>query len=345
MKKFFALCWIVVFLYAGCKNKEQKVVPTAEKMHTNCIGRHLIDLPADFVQILPLTAMFSPSNHDAEASPIDVGVLAAGITEESFGAALLKRRGEIVTFSDDTTDILKEVLTRGNFTLFRIQRIKESYTSELHLLKDGFHIAIEEKSYQGRFDEAEKSLFVFAKEIVPVNTVSDSQTGFCLGAVVVQGANGGESTSMTFRSDKRPDILISIDIDTYGRDDPVSLLQRVSGPNSLLEKFDARNQVLRKGELRVAGMRAEEWLGSVKLGENRDRKQLGFALETRRPKPGPASPRIHIELDTAQNDADGKKHVNSLTDTEALALWDSIITSIRLRPVPASNEPEAARSH
>jgi hypothetical protein len=332
MKHLSAVLWLLVAVCAGCKNKEQTIVPTMEKMQTVCIGRHLFDLPAGFVPVMPLAAVFNPTNRDSDDS-MDINVVAADVTQGSFSAAMLKRRSAIVGVSGDSTDILKDTITGRNSTLFRILRVGDSYTSELHVLKADLHISAELKSYEGRFNQAEADLLSFEKYIVPAaETVIDRQTGFCVGPVVVNTRNKEESVSVTFRSEERPDIVITIEVDTFSRNDPVTLLQRVSGPNSLLAIFDARNEVLRKGELKVAGMRAQEWLGSVKLGENRTRKQFGFALETMRPIPSEAAPRIHIELDTGQNDSYGQKHENSMTDEQAIALWDAMVTRIRPRP-------------
>jgi len=307
-------------------------VPIATKLETVCVGRHLIDMPVGFAPVMPLAAIFKSGDRDDDASPLNLNILGDGTTIDSFEATVQKRRGEIVAFSDDSTDILKEVITKGrSATLFRIMQVKESYMSELHLLNGDLHLTAKMESYYGRFNEAETTLFSFANKISLANEKPDRRIGFCLGPIAVLGLYKTESARVTFRSDLQPDILISVDIDTYGWDDPITLFQRVSGPNSLLQKFDVRNNVLRKRELEVAGMHAQEWLGSVKLGENRDKKQFGFALETRRPNPGQTAPRLHIELDTGQNDRNGTKHQNSMTDEQAIVLWDSIISSIRAR--------------
>ena len=308
-------------------------MPNTKEMETICLGRHLIDVPAGFKPMLPLSAIFRPQNGSEKPTSIDVNVLDVRATPTIFAAELEKKRGALVSASRGETNILKDVLAIGrDSTLFRIQEIKDSYTSELHLLKDAVYIGARAESYNGRFNEAEKDLFTFAKNIIALSATDDRQPGFCLGPIVVQGLYKAESASVTFRSDAEPDIMIAIDIDTYGRDEPGTLLQRMTGPNSLLEIFDVRHTVVRKREMSIAGMHAQEWLGSVKLGENADKKQFKFALETRRLKPGPAAPRIHIEFDTGQNDRHGNEHQNSLTDQRATALWDSIITSIRLRP-------------
>jgi hypothetical protein len=303
-----------------------------KETQTFCVGRHLIDLPMGFEPVVQVTALFKQPGLTKNGAPMSVAIRAAGITRPLFSAMVTKRKAEIVAFGDDTTDILKEAKALGeDATMFRILRIKEAYTSELHVLKGDTYLTIEANSYHARFLEAEEHLNAFVADIVIAASPSIPQRGFCLGPVVAKGLYDKESANFSFRNKERPDIVISIGVNTYVRDESETLLQRVSGPDSLLKKFDARNKVLREGELKVAGMRAQEWLSWVKLGEHRDKKQFGFALETMRPAPGPDYPLIHIELDTGESDLNGVRHVNSLTDEEAIALWDSIVKSIRLR--------------
>lgn len=304
-----------------------------ESVETFCVGRHSIDLPTGFRLAMPLSASLRPERFNNAASSIEVGVIADGMTSLSFVAAVSKRQGEILALSDDTTDILKEVIDKGeNATLLRILKIEQSYADELHFLKSNLYFILEAKSYDGRFLEAEANLLKMADYIfVTQSSDGEVQNGFCLGPVVARGEFQEESATFEFRNDKQPDVVVKIEIDSFGRDETRTLLQRVDGPDSILVKFDARNTVLRKGKVIVAGQPAEEWLSSVKLGANRDWKQFGFALETTRRKPGSGAARIHIDLDTGQYDQHGVKRPNSMSDEQAIALWDLLVSSMRLR--------------
>lgn len=61
------------------------------------------------------------------------------------------------------------------------------------------------------------------------------------------------------------------------------------------------------------------------------KKQYGFALETMRPVPSPAQPRIHVEMDSGQPDIAGNLLGNSLSDADAITIWDVASKSIRSR--------------
>lgn len=304
-----------------------------ESIETHCIGRHLIDLPTGFHLVMPSSATLRPKGLHSEASSIEINIMADAMTSPNFMAAVSKRRGQIIAFSDDTTDILEEVVEKGsNATLLRIMKIEKSYSDELHFLKGHLYLTAVAKSYDGRFIEAETNLSNIADQLFLTKVAEgDVRNAFCLGPVVAHGHFEEESAAFEFRSDKSPDVVVKIDIDSFGQDESQTLLQRVNGGNSLLARFDVRNKVLRQGETTVAGLRAQEWLSSAKLGANRDWKQFGFALETIRRIPGPASPRIHIEFDTGQHDQQGVQQPNSLTEEQALAFWDSLASSIRLR--------------
>jgi hypothetical protein len=333
MKKLKLMMWCLIVLSMGCESRERTAMSTDQKMETYCIGRLLFDVPAEFHPTLPISAIFRAKDPNRKASTISVNVLADSVAAPIFAVAVAKRRNEIIASTRDKRNVLTDTITKGtDLTLFRVSRIEDSYMSEIHLLKNSIYLTAEARSHSGLFNEAESDLLTLVDDIHPANAITAPQSGFCLGWFAVQGTHAAESASIAFRSEKQPDIVIRIGIDTYGRDDPVSLLQRVSGPNSLLQRVDVRSKELRKGQLNVLGMNAEEWLGSVMLGENRDRKQFGFALETRRANAGPTSPRIHVELDSGKQDQNGVEHSNSLSDAQAIALWDSIVRSIRQRP-------------
>jgi hypothetical protein len=326
----------VFFLSAACDRKESSKMPISQKMKPYCVGRHLFDVPSEFRLIYPLSGVFRQASHNRKLSTIGIKIVAENLTPIEFAQGVEKRRIELIASRRDKRNLLEAVISPDqNATLFRVSRIEDSYMSEAHLLKGAAYFTAEARSYSGLFEVAEADIFDFASKIALADNINFSQSGFCLGPLIVGGDYEAESVTTVFRSDQRPDVIISISIDSYNRDDPVTLLQRVTGPNSLLEQVDVRSTVLRKGQLEVAGMNAQEWLGTVKLGEHRDKRQHGFALETRRAKPGPNAPRIHLELDSGKQDLNGVERPNSLSDEDAIALWDSVVSSIRPRQSPA----------
>jgi hypothetical protein len=312
-------------LSVGCESEEKEIMAINEETRMFCIGRHLISLPVDFDQMLPVSATLKISNRPERETTIEVDVRQTDATATSFQKAVSQRQGEINASATNSTDVLKQVVRseRGD-VLFRILMIRDSYSSELHLLIGTNYVTLDAKSYHAGFAEVEQKLFSYAKTLVASAAMKTSTpSGFCLGTAVLNGEHEGETATFLFRSTKRPAIAISVEIDTYTPDESPDLLGRVNGPNSLLKIFDVRNKVLRQGEVKVAGMNAQEWLSTVMLGENRDNKQASFVLETKRPHPGPEAPHIRVEMNVT-----GEEVIPS--DKQLIDLWDLITKSVRL---------------
>jgi hypothetical protein len=316
---------IVALLLAGCEAKTNGVPPfsrTSPVMKTHCIGHALVDLPGGYSLTPGALGMFLPDQDEVEDAGIDL-LLMPRTTVAEFDKQVSDRQAELVAFDGGTTNKLTLVKKlEGGETLFRVLKIGDAYETEVHfIVKDNYLIA-RISSYNNQVLKSEALLVDFIGRIGAARS-NASPGSFCLGDVVVQGHYRSESATLRFVDPGVRDVAFSAEVDTFAEDPGESLLQRVAGPGSLLRKFDVRESVLRKGERKVAGMRAQEWLASVKLGHDRDEKQLGFNLETMRPKPSPVAPSIHWEMES--------KGSHALDEKGALQLWDKVTGSIRIR--------------
>lgn len=232
--------------------------------------------------------------------------------------------------STETVDVLKfEKKINESATLFRIQEIDDAYASEVILLRGTSVISLRVQSYRDKFLMAEERLIHIVSHIKGNDERNVAEgTGFCLGSVILSGNYAHEFGSFLFQDELGTHI--SIDIDTYKPNEGITLLDRMSGPDSLLSKYSVQHSVLRKGERRVAGMRAQEWLGWADLSEGAEPKAFKFALETMRSSPGRGSPSISLTLDTAQPLSDGSKAKTAMSDEQAIRLWDSIVESVQV---------------
>jgi len=320
-------------IITGTTSAEAKpVAEISKEMQSVCIGRHQMDVPRDFEQMMSLTSIFTPPGLTEAGAPIEVALKSARIDRNQFKAEVDKRHAAIKAAQRRVTRVLKEVIPAGNdATLFRILEVGKSYKDELHFWKGGSYLVATTASYDDSYKQAEDRLLAFAANVEPL-APNGRGAGFCLGPVLVKGKYAGEYASFGFRSKAQPDVIVSLELDTYAPDESQPLLKRVNGPDSLLRKFKADNKVMREGELTVAGMRAQEWLSWIKLGSEATRKKYGFAMETMRPAPGEQQPRIHLELDSGQSGPNGESFDNSLDDQSAVALWDSVVKTIRSRP-------------
>lgn len=327
MKKFF-LIYVFLTAVSACNVKAEKGVDLSQNkaIKTHCLGRHVFDMPDSFVAASIASGVFKMESQGPQTPAFDVVAYATGVTQPQFPVEIAKRRAELKNAGSETTNILKLDKAIGDdANIFRVQVIDDAYVSEINLLRGSSLVRVRLESYENQYLVAEENLIKFAAGIKAA--AGEKTSGFCLGSVVVTGDFKIENGSFLFRNGAGADF--DIDIDTYAQDSRDTLLQRMSGPSSLLSIFDVRHSVLRSGERTVAGMRAQEWLGWAKVTEAQDVKTLKFTLETIRPKPAKAAPRITVTFDTAQPLENGTPTKTLFSDEEAIQLWDSVIRSIR----------------
>lgn len=316
---------LIALLATGCDTKKNENISTPKMnlaMKTHCIGHSLIDLPDGYALVGGALGIFTPDQNEVEEASIDL-MISPHITTAGFEEKLSARHAELAAVSGDTTNKLVLVKkTEGGGTLLRTLVIDDAYKSEVHLLAHDSYVVAKISSYDNQVEKAEALALAMLSKIEPVQQLAHRRPEiFCYGGLGINGKFRSESARLRFVDKARPEVTFTVGVDTYAPTTGNTLLQRIDGPNSLLKKFDLRESVLRKGELKVAGMRAQEWLGSFKMGENRDEKELNFYMETMRSTPSPAAPEIHLEMEVKGNSA--------LDEKGAMALWDSVLKTIR----------------
>ena len=176
--------------------------------------------------------------------------------------------------------------------------------------------------------------------------------GYCFaGGFIANPEWKNEEAGVDFRIAGHPDTLLSVwfyPLSRYKHDRP--LLERMGGMVQFLGNLATSVRVLRKGDRQVGPYPGQEHLASAP-GSNGMRGHA-FVWETQ----GDGTldtPAIKIELTTGYRDGKGNQQKTSLTDKEAMKLWDDVLDSFRLRPVrdpagggPLSPPPSAAgRTH
>jgi hypothetical protein len=263
---------------------------------------------------------------------IDVIVRADHLNPKTFGKEVQKRSYELKDSGSAKIDVLREVKPLSDrATLFRVQRTDDAYVSELNFLIGSSMVTAELKSYRNQFLAAEETLAKFASSFKALDQLPPGRNGFCLGPVVLMGEFRLETADFAFRSANEKGSDFSVRVDTYGRDEVKPLLARVSGPDSLLSKFSLKHSVLRQRELNVAGMRAQEWLSAVDLGDRQPERSLKFVMETMRSAPNKTNPRIHLTFETGHPLDDGSLAPTTIPDDVAVERWDAVVASLRPR--------------
>ncbi|WP_449405757.1 T6SS immunity protein Tli4 family protein [Massilia phosphatilytica] len=165
-----------------------------------------------------------------------------------------------------------------------------------------------------------------------IDTDIPTDPGYCFaGGFIANPAWKNEEAGVDFRIAGHPDTLLSVwfyPLSRYKHDRP--LLERMGGTVQFLGNLVTSVRVLRRGDRQVGPYQGQEHLASAP-GSNGMRGHA-FVWETQ----GDGTldtPAIKIELTTGYRDGKGNQQKTSLTDKEAIKLWDDVLDSFRLRPV------------
>lgn len=334
MKYYFLL--LVSFLLVGCVQKKDErshmSITGSSSYEDHCIGRYQLSLPAGFSLAPGGVGEFHPRSMSNEEPAIDVELVAADVSSESYRSRVQKRIAELREEKKGSgIDYLADMRTlREDLIQLRVGNVERFYRSEVHALKGNAYVIASLESSDDQYDIAEARLREFVAGIVVADTPADTGNGFCIGPLTINGDFGREWYQFSYRNSRTPDVVISVDVDTFSKDDPETLFDRMSGPSSLLNIVKLNHSVIRKREIVIGGMHAQEWLGAVKLPERNDKK-YGFALETVRRTPSRMAPKIHVGFDSGESGIDGVEHETSLSEHDAVTLWDRMVGSIRPR--------------
>lgn len=158
-----------------------------------------------------------------------------------------------------------------------------------------------------------------------------AEPGYCFaGGFIANERVLNEESQTDIDIGGHPDAFLSVwiyPLPSHKRDRP--LLDRLAGMQQALGNLATSVQVLRKGNREIGTYKGQEHL--VAAPNSRGMRAHAFVWETQ----GDGTldnPAIKIELTTGHQDANGNPQKASLTDQEAMKLWDEILASLRLRP-------------
>lgn len=90
----------------------------------------------------------------------------------------------------------------------------------------------------------------------------------------------------------------------------------------------------RRGPLKIAGIQGEELL--ERISESNYTASQSFTWESIWKKDDVFAPFLALELSTGHSRISGQPVNPSLSDAEALALWDRMLSTLRVRPTKAA---------
>jgi hypothetical protein len=352
------------------EQEKHNVSEMTTHMRTWALGRGLIDLPANWSGGGDVKLFYGLG---ADHSSVEVRVLGEGVTQERFDAALNERAHRIAAVKNykqsDVPMLVSAVrISPQSVTLqyYKQASRRQTFVHEFHLLVGDAYVLLRAESYDGDTAPVEARLLKLSKEIFKV-APENAGAGFALGPIVIRSHHDQEIASFYFRP-PASDVSLNIYINALSPDDEERLQVRTQKDTKIFLAGDYEN--LRAGKVTLADMQGEESL----IGFSDDtHRQILFVSENYRANPSLSRPAMGIRLSAGgkkRSAADPDKPrdlvrwtlpqfankgydlplwqrparaepVNpSLTDYEAMAVWDAILKSVRIRYGAVAPKPD-----
>ena len=374
---FFMACLVLGSL-TGCavfkqpsEQEKHNVSEMTTHMRTWALGRGLIDLPASWTGGGDVKLYYGLG---ADHSSVEVRVLGEGVTQERFDAALDERARRIAAIKNDEMNNIpmlvsawRETPQSATFQYFESTELPDWFIHEFHLLIDDVYVMLRADSFKGNTAPVEARLLKLSKEIFRVTAPQNAGAGFALGPIVIRSHHDQEIASFDF-SPPASDVSLEVYINALSKDDEERLHVRTKKDTQIFLAGDYEN--LRAGKITLADMQAEESL----IGFSDDtHRQILFVSENYRGNPSLSRPAMSFRLSAGgmksepfdpdepedlvrwtlpnfankgyelplwQQPATPEPVNPSLTDYEAMAVWDAILKSVRIRYVAVAPQPD-----
>ena len=154
--------------------------------------------------------------------------------------------------------------------------------------------------------------------------------GACLGPLLIDAEQDGEWFTVSFKSKRFPDVLIQFNSNSLLAESDGGLLARTSREKGRLEKAGFTSDTIRRGKITIVGRPGEELL--IK-GMDHGKAVRLFVSEPLLLKPATFSePSFAINMKMGGQRGSPEYVDASMSEQEAVAIWDAIVKSIRIRP-------------
>ncbi|WP_183035310.1 T6SS immunity protein Tli4 family protein [Cupriavidus sp. UME77] len=308
-----------------------------------CVGRYLIDMPAD---------VFVFGNITVDQVPLE----ATAMPEDQFQREVASREAELKgTRSADAYPFLyasgevsgaatRYFIHRGDALAHPASRVIEAYKWDR-----GFQIKTRTEGWDyTNLDRTNDSLveLITPKNIVPElrarvfdllkrvrgrpESEIPSEPGVCFFGGFLPGKAGAtEKIWSHFVLHDKIDVRVVMNTDSDIQE-PTTLLQRGDSINAALKEREGRT--IRKGPVDLPGLQAEEWLMAAITTRGVPGHHL--VLEANSRIGSAQTPLVILKLDTGSHNKVLRDPIEkaSLTEGEAVAFWDVVSRTLRPRP-------------
>lgn len=343
------LMLVCIIAMSGCVDRKRASIMNSEKnMQAVCFGEHEVNLPERFgLRKLGSSVTFY-YGRDADFKTVEFQVVGEKVSPQEFIATVEHRAAQIASKANEKTNasmlVANETSSDGIVLLryFKRRLSTRAHVHEIHRLVDGTHIALKANSYEGKTEPVEVRLKYLA---AAVSATSDAP-GFCLGPVTIDSESDYQLATIHYRDKTlgHRDVALEIEVNTLPQNSGEPRLISRLGGNLL--GLGMKPRVLQKGKSQLAGMPAEQW-----LGRESDEKRVThlFVVDSYPETPAPRTPGLQITLRTGgvprspvasglRPYIDSTTHgehqdpvTSSLSDEDAIALWEAMTASVRPR--------------
>jgi hypothetical protein len=310
-----------------------KVARMTETMKTVCVGRFLIDVPAE------ARVLF----RGAFLSGWDIATYSAE-TDEQFSERLAGREAELRLEKNqrDGASLEKAIPVdrdgvRGKIFVFGrtwAHGFEYGKRVESTLAATNAYVRMDGTSVDLTATRGDRNLAELAKIVTQIKPLKEGEVpaepGFCFGRAMIKDpllASQNERVTMFLNLKNHPDFGIAFDT-MAGLKPDKSLLVR---NDEIKQEFELHVHTLKRGARSIGGIPGEELVERFSeqngtIGHNCEWESLSKQGDVFRPE-------LSLEITTGHSLRPGGQPVeSSLSDAGVLALWDKISSSIRVRP-------------
>jgi hypothetical protein len=353
--------FVLAVLLTACQPKaismtpeeQQRVEALTANMTTRCVGRYLVDMPERFVL-----------NSESRTVIEGVTVAVKPMEKRLFEIALMDRHTNLqreTIIGEDTPSLLSATEIKGESGLvFNRSRSRESAvlrTLEIFSFRDGYAITAQINARDMAFAEPDPTdtrktdtpeklahlLKVYGRVTGRKDTEVPTVPGLCIPNGFVAGAERkGQETDAVYHLNGAPDVWFG-----FGSSDAIkektTLFDRA--PDVERSMKDGGSKTLRKQKPTLHDQTYEEWL-FINTPEQDDVRGSYFLIHGNELRTDPAQPFIEFKLHNGNRIPVGQLSMEekdrlglfkpltkaTLSDAEALAIWDKVTATLRPRP-------------
>jgi hypothetical protein len=321
-----------------------RLQPLFEKTRTICFGRFLIQIPAT------AAIVYGPSEVETTIEYLEGqgGRIAEHLAARS--AEVNEERKLLLKTDIPDLPLFGKVIDGvrpGQKIIFGSKNgVGYAVYSFLPIGKDLFIqsvAALPEKDIVGVINSVASRLRLRLEDEVP------PEPGVCIEGGFVPLQAEYERATIGIRLKEFPDVHFSVDVHKN-----LKYLPEGSSPKSLREEAKemaeaaglgavfARTKILREHERQLGIWKGEEQALRTPAYKD-DMESHDFRFHSRGAVHDPLQPQLTIQFDSGVKDDSKAKLKPSITDEEALAIWDKLITSIRVRQPSDATPPSRVR--